>query len=149
MSKNKDALKFFQAYIKEMIDIGGINLPKSISAALGAKLGNLLKKRGIIGLENNLKQIYNALNAKTQIKSINDNTIEITVSHSSNFCPIGGKPNPERGELVRDTICKPYTMAFLNIAQPEIKYNIKTIECILDSNHKDCIYQLIKESKNN
>ncbi len=147
MSKNKDALKFFQAYINEMIDIGGVNLPKSISTALGAKLGKLLKKRGINGLENTLKQIYSALKAKTQIKSINDNTIEITVRHSSNFCPIGGKPNPERGELVRATICKPYTMAIITIAQPEIKYNIKTIECILDTNHKNCIYQLIKESK--
>jgi len=27
----KDALKFFQAYIREMIDIGGTNLPKAIS----------------------------------------------------------------------------------------------------------------------
>ncbi|MFX0024391.1 MAG: hypothetical protein ACFE9S_18880 [Candidatus Hermodarchaeota archaeon] len=28
----KDALKFFQAYIKEMIDVGGNNLPKAISS---------------------------------------------------------------------------------------------------------------------
>ena len=47
MSKNKDALKFFQAFINEMIDVGGVNLPKSISVSLGAKLGKILKGRGI------------------------------------------------------------------------------------------------------
>ncbi|MFX1365870.1 MAG: hypothetical protein ACFFCE_17305 [Promethearchaeota archaeon] len=149
MSKNKDALKFFQAYINEMIDVGGVNLPKSISASLGAKLGKLLKNRGIEGVENNLKQIYNALNAKTQIKNIDNNTLEITISHASNFCPIGGKLNPERAELIRNTICIPYTRAILNTANPEIIYDIKTIECILESNNKNCVYQLIKKSENN
>ena len=57
MSRNRDALKFFQAYIKEMIDVGGVNLPKSISVSLGAKLGKLLRERGLIGLENSLKKI--------------------------------------------------------------------------------------------
>ena len=47
MSKNRDALKFFQSYIKEMIDVGGANLPKSISASLGAKLGKILQKKGV------------------------------------------------------------------------------------------------------
>ena len=37
MSKNKDVLKFFQAYIKEMIDVGGNNLPKAISVKSGSK----------------------------------------------------------------------------------------------------------------
>ena len=68
MSKNREALKFFHAYIKEMIDVGGANLPKSISASLGAKLGKMLKNRGVIGLENSLKRIYKVLNAKTTIK---------------------------------------------------------------------------------
>ena len=34
----KDALKFFQAFINEMIDVGGANLPKSISMKLGTQI---------------------------------------------------------------------------------------------------------------
>jgi len=75
MSKNKEALKFFQAYINEMIDIGGFNLPKSISSSLGAKLGKILKTRSPMSLENSLKKLYNVLNAKTKINTIDDNTL--------------------------------------------------------------------------
>ena len=148
MSKNKDALKFFQAYIKEMIDVGGENLPKSISASLGAKLGKLLKKRGISGIENTLKRIYNVLNAKTQIKSIDDNTLEITLHYRSHFCPLGGKYHPDRAELIQNIICIPYTMAILNTSHPQYKYKAKIMECIIDSNHKNCKYRLVKELKN-
>ncbi|MCK4478998.1 MAG: hypothetical protein KAV01_00580 [Candidatus Lokiarchaeota archaeon] len=147
MPKNRDALKFFQAYIKEMIDVGGINLPKSISASLGAKLGKLLKQRGISGLENTLKRIYNVLNAKTQIKTIDDNTMEITLRYRSRFCPLGGKYNPDRAELIQNTICNPYTVAILNTTHPEYKYSAKIMECILNSNQKNCKYRLVKELK--
>jgi len=147
MSKNKDALKFFQAYIKEMIDVGGENLPKSISASLGAKLGKLLKQRGIFGLENTLNRIYNVLNAKTQIKSIDDNILEITLHYRSRFCPLGGKYNPDRAELIQNIICIPYTLAILNTSHPQYKYNAKIIECILDSTHKNCKYRLEKKLK--
>ena len=151
MSKNTDALKFFQSYIKEMIDVGGVNLPKSISASLGAKLGKLLKKRGVSGLANTLKRIYNVLNAKTQIKYIDDNTLEIRLRYRSRFCPLGGKYNPDRAELIQNTICIPYTVAILNSSHPQYKYNAKIMECILNSNRKSCKYLLVKElkSKNN
>ncbi len=149
MSKNTDALKFFQSYIKEMIDVGGVNLPKSISASLGAKLGKLLKERGVSGLVNTLKRIYNVLNAKTQIKNIDDNTLEITLRYRSRFCPLGGKYNPDRAELIQNTICIPYTVAILNSSHPQYKYNAKIMECILRSNHKSCKYRLVKELKSN
>ncbi|GAH80770.1 unnamed protein product, partial [marine sediment metagenome] len=42
-----NTLKLFQAYIKEMIEVGGENLPKILSATLGAKLGKAYKERGI------------------------------------------------------------------------------------------------------
>ena len=148
MSKNRDALKFFQSYIKEMIDVGGANLPKSISASLGAKLGKLLQKKGVTGLENSLKRIYNVLNAKTSIKAIDDNTLEISLKYSKRFCPIGGKYNPDKSELIQNTICIPYTVAILNSSHPEFRYSVEIKECILNSNNNFCRYVLVKEPKN-
>ena len=43
----KSSLKFFHAYIREMVKVGGPNFPKTISTKLGIKLGKLYKKRGI------------------------------------------------------------------------------------------------------
>ncbi|UCD02168.1 MAG: hypothetical protein JSV23_03900 [Promethearchaeota archaeon] len=147
MSRNRDALKFFQAYIKEMIDVGGINLPKSISVSLGAKLGKLLRERGFSGLENSLKKIYNVLNAKTHIKAIDDKTLDITLKYSKKFCPIGGKFNPDKADLIQNTICIPYTASILNSSHPEFKYNPEILDCILSSNNRYCRYRLTKEPK--
>lgn len=148
MSKNRDALKFFQAYIKEMIDLGGPNLPKSISASLGAKLGKILQKKGVTVLENTLNRIYAVLNAKTSIKSIDDNTLEISLKYSNRFCPIGGKYNPDKSDLIQNSICIPYTAAILNSTHPEFKYTAEIKECILNSNNRHCKYILFKEPKN-
>ncbi|MFX0081903.1 MAG: hypothetical protein ACFE94_09135 [Candidatus Hodarchaeota archaeon] len=146
MSKNRDALKFFQAYINEMIDVGGINLPKSISASLGAKLGKILKERETLSLEERLKKIYSALNAKTKITSIDKNTREIMIKFRSNFCPIGGKYNPDRADIIRNSICKPYTKAILRSLDPDTKYTTELMDCILKSNKKNCQYLLsVKE----
>jgi hypothetical protein len=146
MPKNRDALKFFQAYINEMIDVGGINLPKSISVSLGAKLGKILKERGTANLDVSLKKIYSRVKAKTKINSIDNNTKEILLKFHSNFCPIGGKHNPDRGELIRTTICKPYTKAILRSLDPDTKYKVEFMDCILKSNNKNCQYILrVKE----
>ncbi len=149
MSKNRDALKFFQNFISQMIDIGGENLPKSISTSLGAKLGKMLKERGFIGVESSLKKIYNVLNAKTKIKTLNDDpkTLDITLKYSNKFCPIGGKVNPDKAELIQNTICIPYTIAILNSFDPEFKYESEILECILNSNNRHCRYKLIIKPK--
>ena len=109
----KDALKFFHAYINEMIDVGGENLPRAVSTKLGAKLGELYKKRGYANLESALNQIYKVLGAKTSIKKIDENTYDIRLKHSKRFCPIGGKKNPKLEEQ-RHNIEK-YTVKALNL----------------------------------
>ena len=147
MSKNRDALKFFQNFIYEMIDIGGINLPKSISSSLGAKLGKLLKNRGTESLEESLKKIYSVLKAKTSIKTIDDNTLDIALRYKNTFCPIGGKFNPNRTDVIQKTICVPYTMAILNSCHPEFRYKAEVVECILETNNRVCRYKLIKVDK--
>ena len=129
-----------------MIDVGGVNLPKSISVSLGAKLGKILKGRGISSLEDSLQKIYSVLNAKTKINSIDNNTREITLKFRSNFCPLGGKYNPDRAGLIQKTICIPYTKAMLNSLNPDTKYKIELVDCIVKSNSKNCQYILrVKE----
>ncbi len=147
MSKNKDVLKFFQAYINEMIDVGGLNLPKSISISLGAKLGKLLRERGVSGVENSLKKIYSVLKAKTKIVANDDNTLDISLRYSNRFCPIGGKINPDRAKIIQDAICIPYTSSILNSLHPDLKFFPEIKECILNSNEKNCNYKLRMENK--
>ncbi len=147
MPKNKDALKFFQAYINEMIDVGGPNLPKSISISLGAKLGKLLRERGVSGIENSLRKIYNVLKSKVKIVENDDNTFDISLRYSKQFCPIGGKFNLERVTTIQDTICIPYTTSILNSLHPDLKFFPEIKECILNSNEKTCNYKLRIEDK--
>ena len=147
MSKNRDALKFFQNFIYQMIDIGGENLPKSISTSLGSKLGRMLRDRGFSDIDSSLKKIYTVLNAKTKIKSIDDKTLDITLKYPKKFCPIGGKFNPDKAEIIQKTICIPYTSAILNSFHSGYKYDYEILECILNSNNRHCRYKLIKEPK--
>ncbi|MFX1411600.1 MAG: hypothetical protein ACFFA6_14705, partial [Promethearchaeota archaeon] len=131
----RDALKFFQAYIKEMIDVGGPNLPKAISSKSGAKLGKLYKERGwAINMESALKQAYIALKAKPKITKINDNSYDIVLKYSRKFCPIGGSYNPSNVSLFQDNICIPFTKGFLNEMFPKMNFNSEIKSCILSSN---------------
>jgi hypothetical protein len=149
MSKNRDALKFFQNFIYQMIDIGGENLPKSISTSLGARLGKMLKERGFTGIENSLRKIYIVLNARTKIKKLNDEpkTLDITLKYLNKFCPIGGKFNPDKANIIQNTICIPYTAAILNSFNPNFNYEFEILECILNSNNRHCKYKLTLKPK--
>ena len=127
----KDALKFFQAYIREMIDVGGSNLPKAISTKSGAKLGKIYKEKGFISkIENALKQIYIALKAKPIVKKLNDNQYEVIVKYPKDFCSIGGSNHSSRTKIFRESICIPYTKGFLNEIFPQYKFEADIINCI-------------------
>jgi hypothetical protein len=143
----KDALKFFQNYVLEMIDIGGANLPKSISSSLGAKLGKIYKKRGITGIEQCLTHSYKVLNASSNIQKIDEKTLRIKLKYKKKFCPIGGKYNPEKAEAVHQSVCIPYTLGLLTEINPNFKYVGEIIECNLKSNRGICEYTLKLEEK--
>jgi len=148
MSKN--SLKFFQSYILEMADIGGENLPKTVSTKLGTKLGKIYKDRNPdASLEKNLKKIYTILGAKPKIMRLDDNTLEVTVKHRKKFCPIGGDFNVKRAEFVNNNICIPYTLGFLHQLEPKIKFEAKIQSCIVKNNTKICQYLLKMEPKEN
>ncbi|GAH01778.1 unnamed protein product [marine sediment metagenome] len=67
--KEKDALKFFHAYIDEMISLGGENFPRSISTRLGGNLAEVYKSRGITNLEGALSKMYEVLGAEPKIET--------------------------------------------------------------------------------
>jgi len=149
MSKNKDVLKFFQAYIKEMIDVGGENLPKAISVKSGSKLGKFYKARGLIfDMEVVLKQFYTGLKGKPTIKKLDDNTYDVSVKYSKKFCPIGGIHNPSRGSVFQENICIPYMRGFLSEIFPHLTTESDFSNCIPLNNQRTCNYILkVKEIK--
>lgn len=147
MPRRRDTLTFFQAFINEMVDVGGANLPKSISVSLGAKLGKILRERGVTGIENSLMRIYNALKAKIRINVNDDNSYDIYLKFSKKFCPIGGKLNPERANIIQETICIPYTTSILNTIHPDLRFHPDFKECIVRSNDNICHYHLKTEEK--
>ncbi len=142
-----DAMKFLQAYIKEMIKVGGENLPKTISSTLGAKLGKLYKSKGISDIVNGLNECYRVLQGKPKITKINDREYEIDVTFRKKFCPVGGSYNPNLAELMQNSICIPYTVGLLNILDPQFKYRADLHECILKSKKNSCRYTLYLEEK--
>ncbi|TFG01811.1 MAG: hypothetical protein EU542_06300 [Promethearchaeota archaeon] len=142
-----DALKFFQAYIKEMISLGGENLPKSISAGLGANLAKIYRNKGINNITNGLKESYSVLGAKMNIKKLDTNEFEITINHKNNFCPIGGKYDPENAEFIQKSICIPFTSGFLNSLDPDYKFDGHIENCILTNNESYCRYHLYRKKR--
>ncbi len=131
-----------------MIEIGGNNLPKSISMSLGAKLGKLYKdKDPSSDFETSLNQIYTVLDAKASITKLDENTYEVIVKHLEKFCPIGGSYNPIRAPSFQDTVCIPYTRGFLNEILPQYKTSSKIKKCIISKNQRTCHYILKVEKK--
>lgn len=141
---DRDALKFFQNYIKTMVEIGGENLPRSISTKSGTKLGKIYKERGLTdGLEVSIKQIYTVLGATPTITKIDEKTYDITIKHQQKWCPIGGAYNPSNAELFQQNICLPYTIGFLNeVSNGNFKFHIDIEQCILTNNKRICKYCL-------
>lgn len=146
----KDALKFFQAYVKEMIDVGGSNLPKAISSKSGAKLGKIYKNKDLpLNIESALKQIYRVLSAKPKVIKINNITYEVIIKYPKKFCPIGGSENSSNATLFQENICIPYTRGFLNELFPDYKFQSEILNCIPMNSHRTCHYILKVESKAN
>ncbi|MHA1146671.1 MAG: hypothetical protein ACTSR8_00315 [Promethearchaeota archaeon] len=141
---NKDALKFFQSYIKTIIEIGGQNLPRSISTKLGTKLGKIYKKKGLTGgLERSLERIYAVLGVKADIERVDKEAFIITIKHKHNWCPIGGAYNPSNAGLFQYNICLPYTVGFLTeISDNKSNFHIDIEHCILSNSKNECRYCL-------
>ncbi|MHA1764005.1 MAG: hypothetical protein ACTSYC_09670 [Promethearchaeota archaeon] len=143
----RDVLVFFQAYINEMLDIGGENLPKTISSRLGAKLARSYKKKGINNIPLGLKILFKGMKAKIKINEVPNNKMEVINKYKWKFCPIGGKFNPAQAKITQEAICRPYMLGFLNEMDPEYLYSLESMECMLESNKKTCAFSITFEEK--
>ncbi|MBN1215737.1 MAG: hypothetical protein JXA99_09910 [Candidatus Lokiarchaeota archaeon] len=143
----KDILKFFQAYVSEMINIGGENLPKSIASGLGEKLAKIYKNMDIDDIKDGIKQIYETLGIHYQINDIDRDKFEVEVKFSENFCPIGGECNPDKAKMIQNSICEPYMIGFLAELDADYKYIGCVKQCILENNQNICRYTIERKEK--
>ncbi len=145
---SREALKFFHSYVREMVDLGGPNLPKTISTRLGGKLAKIYKEMGITDVIEGLRESYRAIKGNPDITKIDDKTYEVKNKYLRKFCPIGGNPQSERqAEIVQSCVCQPFTIGFLSELDPRFKYSGTVEECILKSHKKVCRYILHVEEK--
>ena len=145
---SKKASKFFQAYVNEMIDIGGENLPKTISTKLGFKLGKIYKERGISNLESGLLRSFKVLNGKLEITKKNQKEFEINIKYKGRgFCQIGVISDHEKAKLIQESICIPFYIGFLNGLCPKFKYSIRISNCILISKKNFCRFTITLDKK--
>ncbi len=141
-----DALKFWQAFVREMIDTFGANTVKAIAIKLGSKLGQIYKKKGIKTVDDTLKTSYGVMKAASVIEYNQDN-ITVEIEYTKNFCPIGGRNDPKKAELFQKNVCLPFTIGLLNEIDPKCKYEGQINECIMSSNRNCCRYSLHIEKK--
>ena len=146
---SEDALKFFINWLLEMVDVGGPNLPKTISSRLGAKLGQVYKNRGIDSIEEGLKSSYEAIQGDTEVIRKDENTVEVKTNYVNHFCPIGGSPKPEKAKVIQDSICTPFTVSFLTQLDPNYSYEGHIHACIVESGGELCDFTITIEKKNN
>ena len=144
---SKEALKFFYAYIREMIDTGGEKFPKTISTRLGVKLAEVYRNKGIDSLESAIAMLYRAFNAKCTMKKIDDSTYEITIKHRQKSCPIGGKVDPKLAKMIQESICYPYTKSFFQSLFPSYNFDGEVKRCILMEGNRYCSYILKMNKK--
>ncbi len=139
---SEDALKFWQAFVREMIDTFGSNTVKAIAIKLGSKLGQIYKKKGIQTIEDALKTSYGVMKGASNIKVRGEDTIDVDLIYAKNFCPIGGRNDPKKAELMSKNVCMPFTIGLLNEIDPKCKYEGQINECIMSSNRNCCRYSL-------
>ncbi|HME56009.1 MAG TPA: hypothetical protein VKM55_27645 [Candidatus Lokiarchaeia archaeon] len=146
-----DYLKFFQSFIASMVQIGGINLPKSVSTMLGRNLGEVYKKRGVTDPKEALGSMFKAMGGESvMFEPLEEETGEdilpmengfkVTTEYATEFCPIGGGLKPKRHSLFFEGICQPYASAFLASFRPGSKITLTCDRCVLkDGDNKCCI----------
>jgi len=127
---SSDVIKFFQAFIRQMAKVGGKNLPKTISTSLGADLGKLYLKR----------DIHDWIIAMTGLQEGGGGKLEITqtptswilkTQHPSDFCPVGGKMDPEHFEIITESLCRPYIRGFLKAFEKRVTKIPPITKCIV------------------
>ena len=155
-----DYLKFFQSFVASMVQIGGINLPKSVSTMLGRNLGEVYKKRGVTDPKIALESMFKAMGGETvdfqpvyednpEVQATDEENADVqpveigfkvTTAYPTEFCSIGGSLKPKRFSMFFEGICNPYASAFLSSFLPGSKISLSCDKCVLkDGDNKCCI----------
>ncbi len=107
-----DILKFFQAFVRQMVVVGGVNFPKTISTSLGASLGKRYTLEGVTDWKDALPRMIEAMGGTLDVVERGGEVVFET-RYDGGLCPIGGPPSPARFESVTEGVCKPYLAGFL------------------------------------
>ena len=133
-----DYLKFFQSFIASMVEIGGINLPRSVSSKLGRNLGEIYKKRGVNDVKTAIKSMFKAMGGEDVEFEESETGFTVITRYPSDFCPIGGSLKPKRHDMFVESICYPYARGFLSTFLPNTKIDLACKQCVLATGDNEC-----------
>ncbi|MBD3188404.1 hypothetical protein GF325_16330 [Candidatus Bathyarchaeota archaeon] len=136
--ESTDTIKFFQSFVAQMVEIGGINLPRSIATKLGRNLGDLYRKKGVGDYKEALESMFRGMGGKTRKFEQDEHGFTILIEYPREFCPIGGGHKPQRFEIFTEAICRPYAIGFLSAFLPRTKIRMKFLNCVLKEVGKTC-----------
>lgn len=146
-----DTIKFFQSFIAAMIEIGGINLPRSIASKLGRNLGEIYTKKGVEDWKIAIKGMFRAMGSvSTEFEKDDEDDTIVTTKYPKAFCSIGGKPKERRYNMFTEAICKPYAKGFISAFRPDYKLQIESEKCVLKGDDNLCQIKVVfsKPKKN-
>jgi hypothetical protein len=115
-----------------MVKIGGINLPKTISTAMGHQLAKKYLDNGITDWKEALTSMIRGMGGELEIEE-NEQLIA-KIQYPQEFCPIGGSPTDNQSEVTAEAICKPYVSGFIQTFGKKVAGAIAVKTCIV----KDC-----------
>ncbi|GAB4331523.1 MAG: hypothetical protein Kow0069_39110 [Promethearchaeota archaeon] len=140
-----DIVKFFQAFVRQMVSVGGVNLPRTISTSLGAKLGQTYREKGVTDWKQALTSMIQGMGGSVEFVEEGEGAggaRVVNAKYFSDFCPIGGAPSrnktSERASLVVESICRPYVTGFLKGYFGDEKLAISFPRCIVKDGGNSC-----------
>ncbi len=136
-----DIIKFFQAFIRQMIKVGGKNLPKTISSSLGGELGKYYLKNNVLDGKTALTGMIEGMGGKLEIIEQNNAWI-LKIQYPVEFCPIGGKQDTVRFEDTTQSVCIPYLVGYLQALKMKLTQNPTLNKCIVRDGGCNCEFQV-------
>ncbi len=136
-----DIVKFFQAFIRQAIKIGGNNLPKTISTSLGAELGKSYLKKNVLDWKKAITGMIEGMGGKLEIIE-KENVWLLRSQYPAEFCPIGGKTDSVRFADTTESVCIPYLAGYLTVLQLKLVHSPILNKCIVKDGGNICEFQV-------
>lgn len=122
-----------------MVKVGGINLPKTISSAMGHDLAVKYIESGVTSWQEGLTRVFASIGGTLTISEENGKFTAKT-TYPCAFCPLGGDPDPSKNrfDVTAEAICRPYVLGFVDTFGSKIEGHIEVQECILRDGGSCC-----------